>query len=343
MYKKTGILIFLCLFLCANFALTANAASIKFDKNNYYVLHKKNIRAKIKSKKKIKYWSSNNNIASIKNGKITGKKRGSCTIYAKSRGKTCSAKVYVKANPAVNATEIPVLTWHRIVSDKDKKNLFLNNEWAGSVSDFENQIKYLKDNGYVTVTIDRFYKWYQGKATIPENAVVITFDDGYYETYHLVYPIIRKYNFAATNFIIGNWTPKVTPKYTGSQNYNRIGEDKIKETKKAYPKFDYQSHSWNEHYMTGDTPRVLTMTRAEINEDIKKMKKFRFKYYAYPYGANNTIIRSELRKNGIKMAFGFGHNGYGYAKKSNNQYNIKRIKINGQITMQKFAKIVNRY
>ena len=41
---------------------------------------------------------------------------------------------------------------------------------------------------------------------------MITIDDGYYEDYYLVLPIIKKYNFKVTSFVVGSRIKEKTSK-----------------------------------------------------------------------------------------------------------------------------------
>jgi len=54
------------------------------------------------------------------------------------------------------------------------------------------------------ISLDDFLDIHRDKATIPENAVVITFDDGYSDNYTTVYPILKKYKIPATIFLTAN-------------------------------------------------------------------------------------------------------------------------------------------
>ena len=334
----------LIIFVSATFCFPSNAyaAKMSFTKSQYKIKHEKTVKKKKGKKVKIKYWTSNKTIATVKNGRIIARKRGKCYVYAKAGKKKCRAKVYVTANPKLNAESIPVLTYHRVVTDETKSALYKNDSLKISVSNLENQIKWLKSNGYVTINADEFYNWYCGRSFIPENAVLITFDDGYYETYYLAYPIIKKYGVKATNFIIGSYTPEITPQFTGSNNLKRIGIDKMEETKAEYPDFDYQSHTYNMHFVDNGQYRADSMTTEEIREDIELMRQqFGFRYIAYPYGATNEIFKQELEDSNIKMAFGYKNKGY--AKRTDDPFEISRIKISGNISMRVFKKIINRY
>ena len=99
---------------------------------------------------------------------------------------------------------IPIFTFHRLVPEDIKNKFFSNDEFVGSIRIFDEMIKYLYDHGYKTISTNELYKWYIGEKEIPKKTVMITIDDGHYEDYYLVYPIIKKYNFKALSFVIGN-------------------------------------------------------------------------------------------------------------------------------------------
>ena len=87
--------------------------------------------------------------------------------------------------------KIPILTFHRLVPDDVKKEVYPTNQWVGSVKVFEEMISYLHDNGYKTISTEEFYDWYSGKVEFDKKTVVITFDDGFYEDYYLALPILK--------------------------------------------------------------------------------------------------------------------------------------------------------
>ena len=44
---------------------------------------------------------------------------------------------------------------------------------------FEQQLDWLRDNGYTTVTISQVFDYMEGTGVLPERPVVLTFDDAY--------------------------------------------------------------------------------------------------------------------------------------------------------------------
>ena len=205
---------------------------------------------------------------------------------------------------------------------------------------FDEQMKYLHDEGFKTLTLDEFYDWYQGKIEVPEKSVVITFDDGYYGVYYLAYPIIKKYDQAATVFCIGHHIEDITPEWDPNETEDHhIGADVIEKVRKEYPKFELESHTFDMHRKIDGNHPVDVYTYDQMKEDTEKNAPFGFRYLAYPWGDNNDTFRQVLADCGYKMAFAYDP--FYYATRSDDQYAVNRIKISGKMKMDKFKKIVN--
>ena len=145
--------------------------------------------------------------------------------------------------------KIPVFCFHRLVPDDIKKKLFQNNEWVGSIKIFQEMIQYLYEKGYKTLSIEEFYKWIIGEVDYKAKSILITIDDGHYEDYYLAYPLIKKYNFKATSFIVGSRIKNKTAPYNKYVD-SYIGLDSMNKIRKHYPNFEFQSHSFNMHFLT---------------------------------------------------------------------------------------------
>ncbi len=65
---------------------------------------------------------------------------------------------------------------------------------------FEEQMRHLHENCSV-ITFADLYGCIRNKKKLPENSVIITFDDGYRDNYTLAYPALKKYRHPATVFL----------------------------------------------------------------------------------------------------------------------------------------------
>ena len=288
----------------------------------------------------IRWWTTNTSVAKVDNrGNLRTYNPGKTQIYAKAHnGITVRYTITVKEG---KAARIPILTFHRVVSDTSKRQLYHNDQWVASVKDYERQMKYLHDNKYRTISVEEFDDWYSGRIQLPKKTVMITFDDGDYELYHLVLPILKKYNFKATAFIVGTRTGKFTHHYKEKGTYF-IGDDKIQEIKANYPNLRFESHSFNLHYRGKNSkPIIYYKSYNELNDDFKSNEKYDYNYMAFPYGAYTKDAIRAAKNNGIKMAFGFSS--YECATRKNNRYEIPRIKINGQITYTNYVTKMQNY
>jgi len=238
------------------------------------------------------------------------------------------------------AEKIPVFTFHRVVSDKLKKEKFMKDEWVHSAKVFDEQMKYLYDNGYQTISLDELYCWYQKKCEFPKKTVVITFDDGNADDFYIVMPILRKYNFKSTTFIVGNRTYDKETKPYNENKRTFITKELIRKTEKVYPKMDYQSHTYNMHTVDSNgKERVLNYTREQIRDDFRNNGEFKFDYLAYPYGIYNEEIIDQLEESDYKLAFIFRK--HDYVTRDSKKYEMPRIKINGFSSAEDIKKWLN--
>ena len=242
-----------------------------------------------------------------------------------------------------NATRIPIITYHRLTSAKEKKcsnqrhsTLFLE------VSVFEKQMKWLHKHGYRTISTEEFYLWYTGKIKLPKKSVLITFDDGSYSVIKYGLPILKKYNMKATIFMIGKYTRKKTNKKVHkNKSYSCIGRDVMKEVQETYPNLEFQSHTYNMHRKIGGVAALKKVSKSKQKADFTKMyEKYGYTFMAYPYGKFTDRTIQAAKASHVKMAFAYGTNAY--ARKSQSRYKIKRIKISAGAPMKRFTKWFNK-
>lgn len=244
----------------------------------------------------------------------------------------------MELEPDECAEVVPVLAYHKIKPYDPEDEATILEMYDTT---FEEEMNYLKEAGFFTLTPDEFYQWYKGEIEVPKKSVLITFDDGFYGLYYYAYPIIKKNGQAATAFIIGHLIEETTPEWDPEAEVDhRIGEDVINETREEYPRWSCESHSFNMHKKINGKHPVDVFTKEEMVDDIKANEKYGFTYLAYPWGDYNTDMQDALRENGYKMAFAYDDPFY-YATRDDDQYAVNRVRVNGTCTLDDFKKIVN--
>ena len=99
-------------------------------------------------------------------------------------------------NPLFRFHEVSVLCYHSI-SDSAV-------DTAVTRAVFESHLTMLKESGAEFISVEHLADWLDGKAALPRRAVVLTFDDGYYDFLTDALPLLQKYNAPACVFVVGN-------------------------------------------------------------------------------------------------------------------------------------------
>ena len=99
---------------------------------------------------------------------------------------------------------VSVIMYHNFVSDADKENGIEFEEYSISPSDFEQDLIWLKENGYVTITSAELLYFLENKEPIPQKAVILSIDDGSWGVYTNAWPLLKKHGMKADFNVIGD-------------------------------------------------------------------------------------------------------------------------------------------
>lgn len=181
-------------------------------------------------------------------------------------------------------TGLPVLNYHQ-VNDRFQTVLTMKPQ------NFEEQIKYLYDNGYHSITQAQFDAYMKGEADLPDNPVMITFDDGYIDNYEQAYPILRKYGMTGTIFVITG--------LVGTKGY--LTWPQIQEM--SAHGMEFGSHTVSHRPLTGydrqGMHRELTDSRTALERHVGSACTF----IAFPEGMFNDAVMEETQATGYQYAF----------------------------------------
>ncbi|NBD24842.1 polysaccharide deacetylase family protein [Paenibacillus glycinis] len=113
---------------------------------------------------------------------------------------------------------------------------------AGSLSaaKFERQLALMKRNNFHWITMSQYRDFILRGSPVPDNAVLLTFDDGYESFYRYAYPILRKQGAPATSFLIVGTVGN--PRHAGVPKLNW---EQVKEMGRHG--ISFYSHSYDSH------------------------------------------------------------------------------------------------
>ncbi|MEZ4357686.1 MAG: polysaccharide deacetylase family protein [Eubacteriales bacterium] len=202
--------------------------------------------------------------------------------------------------------KLPIIMYHEIKTYKLGKDVI-------SPYEFESDLKYLKDNGYNTITMSQLIDYVYYGAALPEKPVILSFDDGYLNTYNYAYPLLKKYDMEVVLSIIGKNTDDFTKIPDSNPDYSHATWAQL------YDMFysgcaEIQNHTYNMHSITSKRVGCMQANSESLEEyekvltdDILKLQNEVFSItgmlpntFAYPYGGYNDNTDAILKKIGFK-------------------------------------------
>lgn len=184
----------------------------------------------------------------------------------------------------VSDTFIPVLMYHSI-SDRDPSNSLLV-----SPSEFENEMAWLHDNGFTSLSLDELY-YSLTTGNVPAKPVVITFDDGYDDNYTNAYPILKKYGLIGNFFVITD--------YIGTKQ-GFMNVDMLKEMHSNGMIIESHTSNHQELKNISDDAKISSIKNAQ--NFLKENLNIDSKFICYPVGRYDESTKNIVSSLGIKLA-----------------------------------------
>jgi peptidoglycan/xylan/chitin deacetylase (PgdA/CDA1 family) len=185
---------------------------------------------------------------------------------------------------------VPILCYHNL-DQQARGRLVL------SIKAFDEQMRYLKAEGYRVVSLKEFLEFTALRRQLPRKTVVLTFDDGWKSFRELARPILKDLGFGATLFIYTD--------FVGA----RLGMSWAELKELAAEGWDIQAHSKSH----GDMRRKLEETddeyakrmQAELVQPLALFQRQMGRtptILAYPYGAHDDDVIRRTREAGYAAA-----------------------------------------
>lgn len=180
----------------------------------------------------------------------------------------------------------PILNFHRVTPDPVPTALA---PYCHTPEQFDAQLKYFVNNGFYGVSLDA---WQAEKARwrgMPGRAFAITLDDGYIDFLEHALPILERYGFPATVFLVtdlvgksAEWDAQFGPP-APLMTWEQIREANDKGVQ-------FGSHTATHPLLTSLSPREVAEEARRSRAEIEHKLGQRVSTVAYPYGNYNEIV-----------------------------------------------------
>ncbi|EUJ39247.1 polysaccharide deacetylase family protein [Brochothrix campestris] len=212
--------------------------------------------------------------------------------------------------------KIPILMYHSISS---------GNSLRVPPTEFEQQMQFLKEAGYYTLTPAELYQAFETNTVPAEKVVLITFDDGYTDNYTAALPVLERYGLASTVFMITGTT--------GKPNHLTIEQMKAMQQQQV----TIESHTVNHQELN------LLAKETQLTEmiDSKRFIKDELDYdsiiLSYPVGRYNDETLAAANTAGYKLAVTTEP---GLASKADGYYQLKRVRITPGLSIEGYRTLI---
>jgi len=212
---------------------------------------------------------------------------------------------------------VSILMYHMIGDMK-------NNSAVMTEDNLRIQMQYLKDHGYHPITMQELYDYVTKGEKLPSKPVCITFDDGYLDSYTIVYPMMKEFGYPWTLFLITDDVGK---------SYNRMTWEQLKEMA------DSGAVTIANHTLSHPKLHNLPARAEKENEIIGANKALKYHlgidnlWFAYPYGDYDDEVIDICKKAGIKLAV---TTDAGRVHVGSYPYDLKRVYIGNNVSLARF-------
>ncbi len=171
----------------------------------------------------------------------------------------------------------------------------------------------MKENNINPVSFKTLLEYVNEGVKLPNNPVVITFDDGERSFLTKVVPLLEEYGFPANVNVIGSLVEMYTKNGETNDSYAYLSENDIKLLCEN-PLVELGCHTYNLHSL--GSRRGMAQLYGEndeayakiINADIDKFNQLFFALtgeapviFAYPYGIKNSRCEEIIKNNGFNI------------------------------------------
>ncbi|MEG3873119.1 MULTISPECIES: sulfotransferase [unclassified Microcoleus] len=227
-----------------------------------------------------------------------------------------SVKPQVLDNHSVTQ-RLPILSYRRISPDSLD---------AVSPQVLEQQLQYLKDRGYYSASWENWQSAKRDKTPLPGKAVLMTFDGGYLDFFQYAWPLLKRFDFTATVFLVAESIGKTNSwEKAEFEEVQLMGWPEILQLQNAG--IEFGSMSATHQPLTALSPTEIVREGAKSRAILERGLEKSVKCFAYPYGDVDPIVAHLIGASGYTFGVSYKLN---YSSFDDNLMSLPRIKVTGE-------------
>jgi peptidoglycan/xylan/chitin deacetylase (PgdA/CDA1 family)/glycosyltransferase involved in cell wall biosynthesis len=226
--------------------------------------------------------------------------------------------------------QLPILMYHHVAPTGSAKFT----RWRVTPEAFEQQLRCLQDAGCYSITLEQWRTAMIAKTPLPGKPVLITFDDGYLDFATYAFPLLKRYGFSATVFIVADFAGK-TNRWDSIFDY---GEDlpllNWKQIEQLHAEgVEFGSHTFSHRPLTSLSPAEIVREASQSRAIMERELGIPITTFAYPYGDLDPLVQYLIGTCGYDVAVSCRS---GYSSFQDPLLQLSRIEIEGTDSLEEF-------
>jgi peptidoglycan/xylan/chitin deacetylase (PgdA/CDA1 family) len=233
--------------------------------------------------------------------------------------------------PDAHSSSVPILMYHRIATDGPPGLA----QWRLAPELFSAHMEALHRAGYQTIKLEEWADAIDRRRPVEGKRVVLTFDDGYCDFRTDAVPILSRYDFSVTMFLVAE---RIGQTALWDEKFGDCAPLMSWEEIKSLPReIEFGAHSCVHQKMTEMASKDLESDTVKARKILEKNLGVLIPTLAYPYGDQNESVRQVVGEAGTKAAVTTES---GVSKLGDDLLRLPRIEITGECTTEQLISSV---
>jgi peptidoglycan/xylan/chitin deacetylase (PgdA/CDA1 family) len=222
---------------------------------------------------------------------------------------------------------VPILMYHHIDDAPPGADAW-RYDLSVSPHDFEAQLRYLKQEGYESISLNDLALHLTRGKPLPPKPIILTFDDCYADAYTQAFPLLRRFDFTGTFFLISEPVNADDPDF--------LSWAEVEEMHAAGMRFE--PHSFNHPDLRNRGFDFLVFQVLAAKEAIEARTGEPCRFFAYPFGRYDDYVIDVLRS---AHYWGAVLTEQGATHTADDLFTLHRVRVHGGDDLDAFIRNLN--
>lgn len=243
-------------------------------------------------------------------------------------GAAVATKPIIEPTPdgIVRTAQVPILMYHYLSEPPPDADIY-RRDLSVSPARFDEHLERMQAEGYTTISLYDLLAYLTQGSPLPPKPVILTFDDGYRDSYENAFPRLRAHGMIATFFVVTDFIDEERPEYLTWPMVKALFAGGM----------SIESHGRNHVSLRGKDTDYLVWQALGSTETLAYELGVRPRFVSYPAGEYDQlaidIFRSANYWGGITTI-------QGATQASDNLFELRRVRIRGDTTADDLMRLL---